>query len=110
MKTPTWATVVGICMIVLGGCSVVNDIKSITLPSVLETQKVLMYKKMKEAKAHQMEEDSIAHASADSLDRADEADEDIEHVEETFEEKEKKVEEALKLPEFSKIWIVRFGY
>ena len=39
MKTPTWATVIGILMIVFGGCSVMNDIKSITLPALLEKQK-----------------------------------------------------------------------
>ncbi|HEY3429652.1 MAG TPA: hypothetical protein VGK39_03175 [Cyclobacteriaceae bacterium] len=114
MKTPTWATVTGILMIVFGGCSVMNDIKSITLPSILEKQKSFMEEKMKEAKAHEMEEDSIAMANtpADSLAKAegDHNEGEDEDVKESFEEKEKKVEEALKLPEFSKIWIVRFGY
>lgn len=93
-------------MIVFGGCSVMNDIKSITLPTILEKQKALMEEKMKEARTHQMEEDSIANASADSTARAEDGDEE----EESFEEKEKKVEKALKLPEFSKLWIIRFGY
>ena len=112
MKTPTWATVTGILMIVFGGCSVMNDIKSITLPSILEKQKSFMEKKMKEAKAHEMEEDSIAKANApaDSVARAEDYNDEDEDAEESFEEKEKKVEEALKLPEFSKIWIIRFGY
>ena len=50
MKTPTWATVIGILMNVFGGCSVMNDIKSITLPAMLEKQKSLVQEKMKEAR------------------------------------------------------------
>jgi hypothetical protein len=103
MKTPTWATVTGILMIVFGGCSVMNDIKSITLPAVLEKQKGLVKEKMEEARAHAKEDSLSRVASADSLSTDEDA-------EESFEEKEKKVEEAMKLPEFSKIWIVRFGY
>jgi hypothetical protein len=114
MKTPTWATVTGILMIIFGGCSVVNDIKSITLPGMLDSQRGLIKEKMDEAKAH-AKEDSVSRANAaDSSATADDADEDDddeeENVEKTFEEKEKEVEEALKLPEFSKIWIVRFGW
>jgi len=110
MKTPTWATVTGILMIVFGGCSVMNDFKSITLPSILAMQRPMMEKKMKEARARDMEADSIAKAKAstDSLSRAE--DDEDEDDEETFEQKQKKVDEALKLPEFSKIWIIRFGY
>lgn len=110
MKTPTWATVTGILMIVFGGCSVMNDIKSITLPTMLEKQKSLVQEKMKEARTHQLEEDSIANASADSLAQAGNDDIEEDEEEESFEEKEKKVDEMLKLPEFSKIWIVRFGW
>jgi len=104
MKTPTWATVTGILMIVFGGCSIVNDIKSIALPETLEEQRGLIKEKMEEARVH-AKEDSLNRAqSADSLKRAEVDDE------ESFEKKQKKVEEAMKLPEFSKIWIVRFGY
>jgi hypothetical protein len=106
MKTPTWATVTAILMIVFGGCSIVNDIKSITLPGMLEKQKGIIKEKMDEARTH-AKEDSIKNAEApDSLARAENDDDD----EESFEKKQKKVEEAMKLPEFSKIWIVRFGY
>jgi len=101
MKTPTWATVVGIAMIVLGGCSVMNDIKSITLPVILEKQKSLMTKKMHEARTHA--QDSVAT----KLDSVATADDDRE---ESFDKKQKKVDEMLKLSEFSKTWIVRFGY
>jgi hypothetical protein len=109
MKTPTWATVTAIMMIVFGGCSIVNDIKSITLPGMLEKQKGLIKKKMDEARTHAIE-DSIKNAEApDSLARAENDDEDDDDKE-SYGEKQKKVEEAMKLPEFSKIWIVRFGY
>ena len=107
MKTPTWATFTAIMMIVFGGCSIVNDIKSITLPGMLEKQKGVIKEKMEEARAHAIE-DSIKNAEApDSVSRAENDDDDDE---ESFGEKQKKVEEAMKLPEFSKIWIVRFGY
>lgn len=81
-----------------------NDIKSITLPVMLEKQHGIMKEKMEEARTH-AREDSLENAKvADSL-GVDDGD-----VEETFEQKEKKIEQAMKLPEFSKIWIVRFGY
>lgn len=111
MKTPTWATVIGILMIVFGGCSIVNDFKSIVLPTELEKQRGIIKEKMDEARTHAT--DSAALESADSL-KAKEAENDYDYDdddgEESFEETEKKVEEAMRLPEFSKIWIVRFGY
>ncbi len=42
MKTPTWAIVVGICLMLFGGCSVTKNIQAISMPQMLETQKDLM--------------------------------------------------------------------
>ena len=95
-------------MIVFGGCSIVNDIKSIALPGMLEKQKIIIKEKMDEAKGH-AKQDSIDRATA-ATDSLATDDDDTEEVEKEFEKKAKDVEEAMKLPEFSKVWIVRFGW
>jgi len=100
MKTPTWATAVAICMIVLGGCSILNDIQSIKLPDAIETAKVEAEKKLKDAQV-----DSSTQVSADSLTTSENK-----QTEKSIKEKQKQVEEILSIPEFSKTWIVRFGY
>lgn len=101
MKTPTWATAIGIMMILFGGCSVMNDIKSITMPAMLEKQRGLVKEKMEEARANAT--DSLT--TADSLAVAEAGDDA-----ESFEEEQKKIEEIMTLPEFTKTWVVRFGY
>lgn len=78
-----------------------NDIKSITLPAILEKQKALVKGKMEEARTH------AADSSATKIDSLATADDD---PKESFDEKQKKVDEMLKLSDFSKTWIVRFGY
>ncbi|MFT7037152.1 MAG: hypothetical protein ACJA2S_005695, partial [Cyclobacteriaceae bacterium] len=39
MKTPTWAIVVGIFLMLFGGCSVTKSIQAINMPDMLEMQK-----------------------------------------------------------------------
>lgn len=97
MKTPTWATTVAILMIVFGGCSILNDFQAIKLPDAIEKGKKEMEKELKEEREHAT--DTTATASTDST-----------AVQKASEEDRKKAEEILNIPEFSKIWIVRFGY
>ena len=53
MKRPTWGTVIGILMICFGGCSVLNNIKSISLPAKLEEAKAKHEEKEKTPKIQQ---------------------------------------------------------
>jgi len=36
MKTPTWATVIGIIMILFGGCGALNNVQKINSPATLD--------------------------------------------------------------------------
>ena len=105
MKTPTWATTIGIIMIVLGGCSVMNDIKSITLPTDLEKAMTMMKKEKGDAKLNK--QDSATMAVIDSLETDDKDPEDSISF---AGGKKQSVEEFLQLTDFTKTWIVRFGY
>lgn len=42
MKTPTWGTVVGILMLLFGGCSILSDVQSINMPGMIEMQEEMM--------------------------------------------------------------------
>lgn len=63
MKAPTWGTVIGVMMIIFGGCSLRNDLQSINLPDELEKQKVIINDAIEE----KVEEDSAATEQMDSL-------------------------------------------
>ena len=103
MKTPTWGVVIGVLMIVFGGCSVMGDFQAIYLPEKFEEEMAKAKIKMEEEKEEAI--DSVALESADSITRA-EAIEDAER----FEEKRKDFEEVTNISEFTKTWIIRFGY
>jgi hypothetical protein len=103
MKTPTWGVVIGILMIVFGGCSVIGDFQAIYLPDKLEEEMGKAKTKMEEEREEAL--DSVALESMDSVTRA-EAIEDAERVE----EKRKELEEMINISDFTKTWIIRFGY
>ncbi len=42
MQRPTWATVLGTLMILFGGCGVMNDVKQINTPALIDFQDDLM--------------------------------------------------------------------
>ena len=104
MKTPTWGTAIGIVMIVFGGCGALNDIKAISMPEELAKQKELMKDKMKEERS--ASQDSPGTESTDSI--ANTTTENEEEI--SFFGKKQSVDEILDLSEFTKTWIVRFGY
>jgi hypothetical protein len=104
MKTPTWATTIGIIMIVLGGCSVMNDIKSIRLPADLEKGMAIM----KEERDKSAKEDSVVTESRDSLWVAEQKEVEDDSV--SFGNHKESLEKFLELTPFTKTWIVRFGY
>jgi hypothetical protein len=100
MKAPTWGTAIGVIMIIFGGCSVMNDLQSINLPGVLEKQKVIINDTLEE----NAEEDSLVSEQIDSLGTPEKDGVDA------FQDPKKIAEEVLTLSEFTKTWIVRFGY
>jgi len=100
MKAPTWGTAIGVIMIIFGGCSVMNDIKSINLPGALEKQKVIINEAMEET----AKEDSLLTQQMDSVGTPETDGIDA------FKDPKKIVEDVLTLSEFTKTWIVRFGY
>jgi len=100
MKAPTWGTAIGVMMIIFGGCSVMNDLQSINLPGVLEKQKVIINDTIEE----NAEEDSLVSEQIDSLGTPEKDGIDA------FQDPKKIAEEVLTLSEFTKTWIVRFGY
>jgi Na+-translocating ferredoxin:NAD+ oxidoreductase RnfD subunit len=111
MKTPTWATVIAVIMIVFGGCGAINDIRSISMPEKLEEGK----EKIKIKADKKALQDSTAIAALDSTETAGAdsiaatSDGDADKADIPFFGK-KSQEEILTLSEFSKTWIVRFGY
>ena len=108
MKTPTWGTVIGILMIFFGGCGALNDIRAISMPEQLAEQKELMKKKIEKRKQKKLaEQDSVTTTEIDSISTASTEDG---NKEVDFFGKKQSVEEILELSEFTKTWIVRFGY
>lgn len=107
MKTPTWATTIGIIMIVLGGCSVMNDVKAIRLPEDLEKAMSIMKKEKREPKLNK--QDSITLEGIDSLSAIQENEAEEDSISFGGSGKQS-VEEFLLLTDFTKTWIVRFGY
>jgi len=116
MKTPTWATTIGIIMIVLGACSVRNDLKSISLPEDLALAKSIIQKQRREAKERKEKDastkkiDSLS-TQADSLKaKIDEESEPDSDDSISFGGRKEPVEKIMELTPFTKKWIVNFGY
>ncbi len=101
MKTPTWGSVIGILMIVFGGCSALNDVKAISMPEELAKQKEIIRKTVAEENS---KEDSVRLEDIDSLATSKTSEDEIPFF------GKQSVEEILNLSEFTKTWIVRFGY
>jgi len=93
-------------MIVLGGCSVLNDIKSIRLPADLEKGMAII--KEERDKSEKEKEDSVVTESRDSLWVAEQ--QQVEDDSVTFGNHKESIEKFLELTPFTKTWIVRFGY
>lgn len=95
MKIPTWAIVIGICLMLFGGCSVSKNIQAINMPSLLEMQQNMI------TKMHGM--DTVT--SQDTLATAPGVGDA-----EAFKNIAEGMTEIFKVSEFAKTWTVRFGY
>jgi len=100
MKTPTWVIVIGICLILFGGCSVTKNIQSINMPEILEMQQKIM-KNMAGGK-NDNSSDSLSIVSGTYKNEIPNAD--------LFKNMSQGMQEMFSISEFSKIWTVRFGY
>lgn len=98
MKRPTWATVIGILMIIFGVFGVLHGAQEMVMPSVMDMQKKIMTT-IDESKVH--DEDG-SKASTD----AQEADAQLQmNMMKLFSE----VQEEFKYPEWFKSWSLVFG-
>lgn len=100
MKTPTWAIVIGICIILFGGCSVTKNIQSINLPDMLEMQKKIMDKMAESSKTN----------STDSLSTISNVDSTTAQNIKLMKNMAEGMQEMLSISEFTITWTVRFGY
>lgn len=100
MKTPTWGTAIGVIMILFGGCGALNDFGAINMPEKLAKQKAIMKEKLEEAES--VEQDSVTTTTEDSV--------STEEEEIDFFGEKQSIDEVLTLSDFTKTWIVRFGY
>ncbi len=92
MKTPTWAIVVGIFLMLFGGCSVTKSIQAINMPDMLEMQTKMMEKMTQSSST-----DSITNNS-------------VNEQAEVFQGMAEGMQEMFAMSEFTKTWTVRFGY
>ncbi|MEP4533999.1 MAG: hypothetical protein ABJ004_13000 [Cyclobacteriaceae bacterium] len=90
MKTPTWAIVVGIFLMLFGGCSVSKSIQAINMPDMIEMQTKMMEKMTQSS-------DSLSNNS-------------INEQTEVFQGMAEGMQEMFAMSEFTKTWTVRFGY
>jgi Na+-translocating ferredoxin:NAD+ oxidoreductase RnfD subunit len=114
MKTPTWGTVIGIMMIVFGGCGALHDIKAISTPQKLKEEQQKIRIRIAEKNGAKNDTSAVATITefdGDSTVRVDidSADAETKEVDIPFFGK-KSPDEILQLSEFSATWIVRFGF
>jgi len=105
MKTPTWAIVIGICLILFGGCSVTKNIQSINMPEMLEMQQNMM-----ENMTSPTTTNSSTTTSSDSLLTESNVDTTYIQSDEMFKIINEGMHGMFAISDFTKTWTVRFGY
>jgi len=98
MKTPTWAIVVGILLLLGGGCSLTKNAQSIYTPQMLEMQQKMM-NKMADS-SPRFENDSLPTHSISEESKANN---------EVFKNMTESMQEMFFMSEFTKKWTVRLG-
>ena len=94
MKIPTWAIVIGICLMLFGGCGVSKNIQAINMPNLLEMQQDMITKM--HGIGAETSPDTLATVPGDDA--------------EAFKSIAEGMDEIFKVSEFAKTWTVRFGY
>ena len=108
MKVPTWAMVIGVTMMVFGGCGVLNNVQKINTPRQLEKGSGMISeiskeldKAIEEQRQIELEKDSL-NSESDSTSRQETA-ERLENLGESM-------SQIWKFSDYYKKWIVRIGY
>jgi len=103
MKTPPiWGYIVGISMMFFGGCGVLNDIKLINTPMLFDVQK----KMWEDISNMEKKSDSTSLAYSDSMLSKIHKNNHLQ----TLGDMAKSMEEVYGMSDFTRTWIVRFGY
>mgnify|MGYP005996962345 CR=1 FL=1 len=103
MKTPTWANIVGICMIVFGGCSLNDDIQSVNSPMLFDLQEEIFDEISGEIES---KSDSVVVQGGDSTTiELGKTDDQVK-----ADSIANKMKDMLHISEYTKTWLVRFGY
>lgn len=103
MKIPTWAIVVGIFLVLFGGCGVSKSVQAIYLPEILTKQKELIEEMSDTEQGEVLDslDQVLKTAVSDSIIGA-------EDIPETY--LEGGIKEIFSLSDFTMKWTVRFGY
>ena len=104
MKLPTWALIVGIIMILFGGCGALNNVQKINAPKALEQQSDLM-SEIRGAIEEDLEEDLKEEMLDQEGDGSDIDSADLKKVEKVKDT----VLNMLEVSDYYKRWIVRLG-
>lgn len=101
MKTPTWGILIGIFMMLFGGCSVINDMQTVYMPDVIEMQKNMM-EGFSQGVNTTSDSTNVADTISSVVDRSGN--------DEAFKNMEKTMNKMFYMSDFTKTWMVRFGY
>lgn len=128
MKPPTWAYVIGILMLLFGGCGVIQDYQNIHAPKFLEMGEGIVdeiereieediREERIEAKKEYEEHSSESVKSEEEMDSSQESSSESEEMtssedEESHDGQEEleMVKNILNVSDYYKTWMVRFGY
>lgn len=110
MKVPTWATVIGVLMILFGGCGVLNNVQKINTPKTLDQSSGMIAEITRELE-EAVEEQKKETASEDSLDTRNAEDTiNANDRTESFKQIRDSMGKMLNFSDYYKKWIVRIGY
>lgn len=104
MKTPTWAYIIGILMLLIGGCGAVKDMQSINTQTILDMQKTMLEDMSGNIKS--INKDSVANNTNDTITSTKSNTEQVEIINNMS----KTMEKMLYMSDYTKKWRVRFGY
>lgn len=103
MKIPTWVYIVGIIMILFGGCGIIKEQQQIFLPDTLETQQKAINDFIAENEDAAAENEDSDTSSTTEQEKLEEAMKIL--TMDAFESMDK----ILQMSEFTKTWTVRFA-
>jgi hypothetical protein len=104
MKTPTWGYVIGIFMMLFGGCRCTSNYQAVMMPQLLEMQKGMM-KTFTQSMPARRDNDTSAKTddsiTAQSSNHA---------AKQPHDDAGKFMDNVFYMSDFQKTWVVRFGY